>query len=108
MNGALAEAYCEIEQLRTALESNRIIATAIGILIERHHLDREAAFAFLAHDSSHRNIKLHVVAEELVVQAESRTEADEGFEGRACAMKGPSPRGMAERGAPGPAAPPGA
>lgn len=62
----------EVDQLKTALESNRIIATATGILMERYQLNRERAFAFLSRASSHGNIKLHDVAQELVTRTENR------------------------------------
>jgi hypothetical protein len=80
---ARPEVACEIDQLKTALESNRIIATAIGIVMERHQIDREQAFDFLVRDSSHRNIKLRVVAEELVNATEKRGCQRKGAEGAA-------------------------
>ena len=42
----------EVDQLKTPLQSNRIIATAIGILMARHQLDRGGAFAYLTRASS--------------------------------------------------------
>ena len=37
----------EVDQLHQALQSSRTIGTAIGIVMERYHLDRDRAFGFL-------------------------------------------------------------
>jgi AmiR/NasT family two-component response regulator len=51
-----------VGHLERALESRDVIGQAKGILMERHHLDAEAAFARLIEESQHRNVKLHEVA----------------------------------------------
>lgn len=79
---AIAYAH-EIHDLHTALEARRSIGQAIGILMERYGLTDERAFAFLARLSSHRNVKLRQVAQELVDETEARAhsaEADQPFE----------------------------
>ena len=46
------------EQLSTALLTRKVIGQAIGILMERHGLDEDGAFAYLTRVSSHSNVKL--------------------------------------------------
>ncbi|HEX4977812.1 MAG TPA: GAF and ANTAR domain-containing protein [Nocardioides sp.] len=68
-----AVAYAqEVDDLRTALEARRTIGQAVGILMERYELTDERAFAFLTRLSSHRNVKLRRVAEEVVEETEER------------------------------------
>ena len=54
------------EQLTTALTTRKVIGQAIGILMERHDLDEDGAFAYLVRLSSHANVKLRRVAQEIV------------------------------------------
>ncbi|WP_168207624.1 ANTAR domain-containing protein [Microlunatus elymi] len=63
---ALAEAENEIASLRTALEANRVIAVALGILIERYGISQDTAFAYLKRLSQDNNRKLRDLAAELV------------------------------------------
>jgi GAF domain-containing protein len=66
----LAISYAhEIGTLREAVKSRTAIGTAVGIVMERYKLNDERAFAFLKRLSSHRNVKLRVVAQELVADA---------------------------------------
>lgn len=62
----LAEAIQDIRELRRAVDSRQRIGVALGILMERYGLDEAAAFSYLARVSSHANVKLHVVAANLV------------------------------------------
>jgi AmiR/NasT family two-component response regulator len=64
----LATARAEIEGLRDALKTRKVIGQAIGILMERHILDEDEAFAYLHRVSSHTNVKLRLVAAEIVAQ----------------------------------------
>ena len=57
------------EQLSTALVTRKVIGQAIGILMERHALDEDGAFAYLTRVSSHTNVKLRSVAQEIVASA---------------------------------------
>lgn len=61
-HGALAVAYAysqaESEHLRRALETNRDIGVAVGILMARHQLTKKAAFDFLRVASQHHNRKI--------------------------------------------------
>ena len=62
----------EREGLNEALRTRRAIGQAIGILMERYQMNEDRAFAFLVRASSHRNIKLRAVAQELVGEANAR------------------------------------
>jgi GAF domain-containing protein len=64
---ALGNAHTR-EGLNDALQSRKIIGQAIGILMERYEIDEDRAFAFLVRASSQANIKLRVIAQELVDQ----------------------------------------
>ena len=59
----------EADQLRAALESNRRIGAAVGILMAAHNCSEEEAFEVLRRASQHRNQKLRDVAD-LVIQAQ--------------------------------------
>ena len=54
------------EQLSAALATRKVIGQAIGILMERHALKEDAAFVYLTRVSSHTNVKLRTVAQEIV------------------------------------------
>jgi GAF domain-containing protein len=58
----------EREHLNEALQTRKVIGQAIGILMERYQMNEDRAFAFLVRASSHTNIKLRAVAQELVEQ----------------------------------------
>jgi GAF domain-containing protein len=64
---AIAYAY-EVGSLSEALETRATIGKAMGIVMERYQLNDERAFAFLTRLSQHRNVKLRLVAEELVTE----------------------------------------
>lgn len=66
---ALAAAQ-QAEQLRAAVLNRDLIGQAKGILMERHRITADAAFALLAGASQHRNIKLSEVAADLVATGE--------------------------------------
>jgi PAS domain S-box-containing protein len=54
------------EHLRRALDGQRTVAHAVGILMERHRLTHQTAFDRLRTISNQRNIKLRELAERLV------------------------------------------
>ncbi|SFP30509.1 MULTISPECIES: GAF and ANTAR domain-containing protein [Actinomadura] len=62
---ALAGANSE-ENLHAAISSNRRIGEATGILMERHRITGDDAFALLSRASQNHNIKLRHVAERLI------------------------------------------
>jgi GAF domain-containing protein len=59
----------EVDQLQEALRSRQQIGTALGVLIERYHLDEQAAFSFLVRLSNSTNTKLREVATRVVEDA---------------------------------------
>ncbi|MDX6298947.1 MAG: hypothetical protein QOF53_161 [Nocardioidaceae bacterium] len=56
----------ERENLNKAMQSRKVIGQAIGILMERHRMSEDRAFSVLVRASSHGNIKLSTVAQQLV------------------------------------------
>jgi GAF domain-containing protein len=52
--------------LRRALQSREVIGQAMGILMERHRITASQAFDVMVHASQRTNVKLRVIAEELV------------------------------------------
>src|SRR3954447_21569534 len=68
-----AQLQQQVEQLALALETNRVIGAAVGILMERFHLNRAAAFAALKQMSQSANAKICHIAGNLVDDAESRS-----------------------------------
>lgn len=66
-HAALAlNASLTVEGLRVALDGRKRIGQAQGILMERHGLTEEQAFAVLRRNSQDHNIKLRDLAEQLV------------------------------------------
>jgi GAF domain-containing protein len=62
-----AVAYAqEVGNLAEAVRTRTTIGQAVGIVMERYGLNDERAFAFLQRLSSHRNVKLRLVAQEIV------------------------------------------
>jgi len=68
-----AQLQQQVEQLALALETNRVIGAAVGILMERLHLNRAAAFASLKQMSQSANAKICHIAANLVDDAESQS-----------------------------------
>jgi hypothetical protein len=63
------DAEQELAQMRRALDSRAIIEQAKGIAMGRYGLTAERAWAWLVRESQSRNIKLRVIAEQLVEEA---------------------------------------
>jgi GAF domain-containing protein len=74
---ALADAL-RAEQMRAAVVSRDLIGQAKGILMERHRITADAAFALLAEASQHKNVKLTEVAACLVETGELTGQARPG------------------------------
>lgn len=53
-------------QLKESVASRQAIGTAVGIVMERYRISEERAFQFLVRASSTSNIKLRLIAEEIV------------------------------------------
>jgi hypothetical protein len=67
----LAISYAlHIDTLEEAVRSRTTIGQAVGMVMERYDLNDERAFAFLKRLSSHRNVKLRLVAQELIDETE--------------------------------------
>jgi GAF domain-containing protein len=62
----------ERQSLNEGLQTRKAIGEALGILMERYGMNEDRAFAFLVRASSHSNIKLRVIAEQLVQEANAR------------------------------------
>ena len=71
----LAIARERTEQLQRALDSRAVIDQAIGIIRSRSGVDAQVAFDRLIRMSQAENLKLHVVAEQLVGEAVRRARA---------------------------------
>ncbi len=54
------------ETLQAALVTRQVIGQAVGIVMERYHLDEERAFGYLVRQSQDSNTKLRAVAQETV------------------------------------------
>jgi AmiR/NasT family two-component response regulator len=66
----LAAARSKIANLDTALQSCRMIGTAIGILVERYKMSPEESFRTLVAVSQHVHRKLRDIASDLVFTGE--------------------------------------
>ena len=62
---AVIDAQARGEQLRAGLESNRVIGTAIGILMTSYRLNAATAFTLLTQASQYTNRKLRDIAAEV-------------------------------------------
>jgi GAF domain-containing protein len=56
----------EVDQLHEGMMARKVIGQAIGILMERHQITEERAFAFLSRASQTSNTKLRDIAQEIV------------------------------------------
>jgi len=63
---ALLEYAVQVEQLGEALHTRTDIGTAVGIVMERYRIDRNRAFAFLVRASNNHNVKLRILAEQII------------------------------------------
>jgi hypothetical protein len=70
----LQAAQAKIAQLEIAVEHRTVIGQAVGILIERYHVDADTAFDALTRVSSQTNRKVLEIARELAATGRS-----EGF-----------------------------
>ena len=70
---AVAIGYArEIADLNDAIRTRTTIGQAVGIIMERYELNDERAFAFLTRLSQARNVKLRLIAAEIVADVEKR------------------------------------
>jgi hypothetical protein len=76
---AMAIEYAqEIHNLQEAMRTRRTIGQAVGIVMERYKLTDERAFAFLTRLSQHRNIRLRLVAQEIVTDLQQQGDEASG------------------------------
>jgi len=81
---AIAVSSAETQQhLTRALDARTVIGQGVGIVMERYGIDAASAFRVLVRTSSHANVKLRLIAQELVETGNLRgtTRADEDVEG---------------------------
>jgi GAF domain-containing protein len=64
----------EISNLKDALATRTTIGQAVGITMERYAMTDDRAFAFLTRVSQQRNVKLRLVAQEMIADSEQRGE----------------------------------
>jgi hypothetical protein len=67
----------QMDQMEFALGTRKVIGQALGIVMERYGIDEEKAFQFLTRTSRDSNVKLRVVAGEIVGEVNQRTRKDE-------------------------------
>lgn len=70
LRARLLEAEVQIGHLKAALDSARTIGMAMGIIMERAKCTPEEAFNVLAELSQQSNIKLRLVADQIVFSGE--------------------------------------
>ena len=56
----------DVDQLHEALRTRQVISQAVGVLMNKHQLEPDAAFAFLVRTSSHSNIKVREIAAQMI------------------------------------------
>lgn len=64
----------QVDTLSEALETNRLISTAVGLIMAVHGVSREAAFDWLVTSSQKQHRKLRDVADDLVNSCEARAD----------------------------------
>ncbi|MEV5968220.1 ANTAR domain-containing protein, partial [Kribbella sp. NPDC051952] len=70
---AIAYAH-QIENLQEAVRTRGTIGQAVGIVMERYQLTDDRAFAFLTRLSQHGNVKLRLVAEQIIRASDNAPE----------------------------------
>jgi GAF domain-containing protein len=74
----------QVEQLSEALHTRTDIGTAVGMLMERYDIDRNQAFSFLVRYSQRRNLKLRVLAQEVIHGTFDATPGNDGLSRERC------------------------
>ncbi|HSO69410.1 MAG TPA: GAF and ANTAR domain-containing protein [Arachnia sp.] len=70
MGTSIALSQSKAEQLESALRTNREIAMAMGVLMGRHSISRDAAFNLMRLASHHSNLKMSAIADEIITTGE--------------------------------------
>jgi hypothetical protein len=69
---AMALEYARhVDNLEQAIQSRQLIGQAVGVVMERYQLDEARAFAVLTRLSQERNVKLRLIAEELMAERDA-------------------------------------
>lgn len=68
----------QITHLQQAVETRQVIGQAVGIVMHQYGLDDARAFAFLTRLSSHNNIKLRAVADQVIAAANEEANRPSG------------------------------
>ncbi len=63
---AVGDANVRVERINGALDSNRVIGTAVGIVMARHQVDADQGFQLLVRASQDSNSKLRTLASQVV------------------------------------------
>jgi AmiR/NasT family two-component response regulator len=61
-----------VDNARASLDSNRVIAQAIGLLMQRHALTEDAAYEVLQRRARRANAEVHELAAEMVEASERK------------------------------------
>jgi GAF domain-containing protein len=75
---SVLEYAVQVEQLSEALHTRTDIGTAVGIVMERYGVNRDRAFAFLVRNSNDRNVKIRVLAQQVIAGAFQSTSHEDG------------------------------
>lgn len=76
LNAELDDAHSEIDALESALRTNRVISTAVGILMERHRTDSQHALSLLGEAHHRENRQLVDIAADVVSSSRARSTTD--------------------------------
>lgn len=71
---AASKSQHDADHLSRALESSRLIGTAVGILMATHHLTQQQAFDLMSLASQNSNRKVANIATDIVRSGDLRTE----------------------------------
>lgn len=83
---SLLEYAEQVEQLSEALHTRTDIGTAVGIVMERYGIDRNRAFAFIVRNSNNQNLKLRVLAQQ-VIEGHLEVTPHTDLPGESCSIK---------------------
>lgn len=67
----------QVEQLSEALHTRTDIGIAVGIVMERYGIDRNRVVAYLVRHSSERNVKLRLLAQQVIADTFRSTAQDD-------------------------------
>ena len=68
LHAAWMQASSDVGNFRAAMQSQRIIGQAVGLLMAKLNVDADRAFALLAEESQSQNIKVREIAKEHIAR----------------------------------------